>query len=87
LWGFVQRRPLVRRPATRRAVPARSVLSDRIARDLQRRGFRFIGTTIVYAFLQAVGVVNDHTRECFRAPRVRGRGSSAGGARVPRGLA
>lgn len=69
LWAFVQRRPQVRRPATRRQVPARSALSDRIARDLKQRGFRFVGTTIVYAFLQAVGVVNDHARHCFRAVR------------------
>ncbi|HEX4050525.1 MAG TPA: DNA-3-methyladenine glycosylase I [Steroidobacteraceae bacterium] len=68
LWQFVQRRALVRRPATRRQVPARSKLSDHIARDLKRRGFRFIGTTIVYAFLQAVGVINDHCRDCFCAP-------------------
>jgi DNA-3-methyladenine glycosylase I len=67
LWQFVQGRPLVRRPATRRQVPARSELSDHIARDLKRRGFRFVGTTIVYAFLQAVGVVNDHCRDCFCA--------------------
>jgi DNA-3-methyladenine glycosylase I len=67
LWAFVQGRPLVRRPATRRQVPSRSALSDQIARDLKRRGFRFVGTTIVYAFLQAVGVVNDHSRQCFRS--------------------
>jgi DNA-3-methyladenine glycosylase I len=71
LWQFVQRRPLVRRPATRRQVPARSELSDQIARDLKQRGFRFVGTTIVYAFLQAVGVVNDHSRDCFCAPPAR----------------
>ena len=69
LWQFVQGRPQVRRPATRRQVPARSELSDQIARDLKRRGFRFVGTTIIYAFLQAVGVVNDHCRGCFCAAR------------------
>lgn len=68
LWQFVRRRPQVRRPATRRQIPVRSELSDQIARDLKRRGFRFVGTTIIYAFLQAVGVVNDHCRDCFRAP-------------------
>lgn len=92
LWDFVAGRPLVRRPATRRDVPARSALSDRIARDLKRRGFRFVGTTIIYAFLQAVGVVDDHSRSCFRcrpagtrasARRSAGRASSSagGGAR------
>lgn len=70
LWQFVRRRPQVRRPATRRQIPARSALSDRVALDLKRRGFRFVGTTIVYAFLQAVGLINDHSRDCFCAPRV-----------------
>ncbi|HEY1724474.1 MAG TPA: DNA-3-methyladenine glycosylase I [Steroidobacteraceae bacterium] len=65
LWGFVQGRPLRNRPRTARAVPARSVLSDQISSDLKIRGFRFVGTTIVYAYLQAVGVINDHTRDCF----------------------
>lgn len=68
LWQFVRRRPQIRRPPTRRQIPVRSELSDQIARDLKRRGFRFVGTTIIYAFLQAVGVVNDHCRDCFRAP-------------------
>jgi DNA-3-methyladenine glycosylase I len=46
-------------------LPARTDLSDRISKDLKQRGFRFVGTTIIYAFLQAVGVVNDHARDCF----------------------
>jgi DNA-3-methyladenine glycosylase I len=65
LWRFVNGRPMRNRPRSRRAAPARSVLSDQISRDLQQRGFRFVGTTIIYAYLQAVGVVNDHTRDCF----------------------
>jgi DNA-3-methyladenine glycosylase I len=69
LWAFVQNRPRVRLPATHRQLPARSALSDRISRDLKQRGFRFVGTTIVYAFLQAVGVIDDHCRDCFRAVR------------------
>jgi DNA-3-methyladenine glycosylase I len=68
LWAFVDGRPLVNRPRTFKAIAARSELSDRISKDLKRRGFRFVGTTIVYAFLQAVGVVNDHTRDCFLSP-------------------
>jgi len=68
LWAFVEGKPLVNRPAGRGSVPARTELSDRISRDLKKRGFRFVGTTIVYAFLQAVGVVNDHSRECFLCP-------------------
>ncbi len=74
LWSFVRRRPLVNRPRAG-TVPARTPLSDAISRDLRARGFRFVGTTIVYAFLQAVGVVNDHTRDCFRCPPLRRRRS------------
>jgi DNA-3-methyladenine glycosylase I len=64
LWSFVGGRPVVKHRLGN-AVPARTALSDRIASDLARRGFRFVGTTIVYAYLQAVGVVNDHARSCF----------------------
>jgi DNA-3-methyladenine glycosylase I len=67
LWSFVGGRPLVNRPRAG-AVPARTPLSDTISRDLARRGFRFVGSTIVYALLQAVGVVNDHVRGCFLCP-------------------
>jgi DNA-3-methyladenine glycosylase I len=69
LWAFVGGQPLVNRPRTRAEVPARTELSDQISKDLRKRGFRFVGSTIVYAYLQAVGVVNDHTRDCFRAAR------------------
>ena len=68
LWSFVGGRPLVNRP--RGGEPAGpQPLSDAVSRDLDRRGFRFVGSTIIYAFLQAVGVVNDHSRGCFRCPR------------------
>jgi DNA-3-methyladenine glycosylase I len=69
LWGFVGGKPIVNRPATLRDVPARTELSDRLSKDLKRRGFRFVGSTIIYAFMQAVGIVDDHTRECFRSKR------------------
>jgi DNA-3-methyladenine glycosylase I len=72
LWGFVGGKPLVNRPG-RRGVPARTGLSDRISRDLLKRGFRFVGSTIIYAYLQAVGVVNDHARGCFLCPPARER--------------
>jgi DNA-3-methyladenine glycosylase I len=72
LWSYVDGRPVVNRPGARGRLPARTLLSDRISKDLRQRGFRFVGTTIVYAFLQAVGVVDDHTRGCFRChPRNR----------------
>jgi DNA-3-methyladenine glycosylase I len=68
LWAFVGGEPVVARRRGAR-LPARTALSDRISRDLRGRGFRFVGTTIVYAFLQAVGVVDDHSRSCFRGSR------------------
>lgn len=67
LWAFVEGRPVVTRRRGQRAVPATTPLSDRISKDLKRRGFRFVGSTIVYAYLQAVGVVDDHVDGCFRA--------------------
>jgi DNA-3-methyladenine glycosylase I len=64
LWSFVDGRPVIN-GSRGRGVPARTILSDTISKDLMMRGFRFVGTTIIYAYLQAVGVVNDHTRDCF----------------------
>jgi DNA-3-methyladenine glycosylase I len=65
LWAFVQGRPVIDRWRSNQRLPARTDLSDRVSKDLKQRGFRFVGTTIVYAYLQAVGVVNDHARGCF----------------------
>jgi DNA-3-methyladenine glycosylase I len=66
VWRFVGGSPRVNHPRTLRDVPARTPESDALSKDLQRRGFRFVGSTICYAFMQAVGMVNDHTRDCFR---------------------
>lgn len=71
LWAFVEGRPIINRPRGMGDVPARTELSDNISKDLKRRGFRFVGSTIIYALLQAVGVVNDHSRECFLCPPAR----------------
>lgn len=68
LWDFVGGQPVIARRSAGEGAPARTELSDRISRDLKKRGFRFVGTTIIYAFLQAVGVVNDHGRTCFLWP-------------------
>jgi DNA-3-methyladenine glycosylase I len=65
LWSFVEGRPIINRSRSGSGLPARTDLSDRISKDLKNRGFRFVGTTIIYAYLQAVGVVNDHMRGCF----------------------
>jgi DNA-3-methyladenine glycosylase I len=66
LWSFVDGKPVVGRRRSLADVPPRTELSDRISKDLKQRGFRFVGSTIVYAYLQAVGVVNDHILGCFR---------------------
>ncbi len=64
IWQWVDGAPVVNRPQTIRDVPARTQLSDRISKDLKKRGFRFVGSTIIYAHLQATGVVNDHLVGC-----------------------
>ena len=64
--GFVGGRPVVKRRRSLRDVPARTEVSDALSKDLKKRGFKFVGSTILYAFMQAVGMVNDHTKDCFR---------------------
>jgi DNA-3-methyladenine glycosylase I len=66
IWQFVNRRPIVNAWTTMRDVPARTPESDAMSRDLASRGFRFVGPTICYAFMQATGMVNDHLVSCFR---------------------
>jgi DNA-3-methyladenine glycosylase I len=65
-WRFVDGRPIQNRWRKTGEVPARSPRSDAFSKDLQRRGFRFVGSTIIYAHMQAVGMVNDHLVRCFR---------------------
>lgn len=65
-WGFVGGRPVVNRRRALSDVPARTEASDALSKDLKKRGFKFVGSTILYAFMQAVGMVNDHTKDCFR---------------------
>ena len=67
IWSFVDGSPLVNRPASLDEVPARTELSDAVSADLRSRGFTFVGSTMVYAHLQATGIVDDHLAECFRA--------------------
>jgi DNA-3-methyladenine glycosylase I len=66
LWGWVGGRPVVNRWADQKEVPARTELSDAVSADLKLRGFTFVGSTIMYSHLQAVGIVNDHLVQCFR---------------------
>jgi DNA-3-methyladenine glycosylase I len=70
LWRFVNGTPLQSRRRSMKEVPGRTDLSDAISRDLKRRGFRFVGSTIIYAYMQAVGMVNDHLTNCFRRVQV-----------------
>jgi DNA-3-methyladenine glycosylase I len=76
LWGFVAGRPVQNDWTAQGEVPARTALSDALSKDLTRRGFRFAGSTICYAYMQAVGIVNDHLTSCFRW-RELGGGTSA----------
>lgn len=66
LWGFVGGKPIRNAWRSVRQIPARTAESAALSRDLRRRGFRFVGPTICYAYMQAVGMVNDHTVGCFR---------------------
>jgi DNA-3-methyladenine glycosylase I len=67
LWSFVDGKPIANRPQTLAEIPAETPLSRELSKDLKRRGFRFVGPTVSYAFMQAVGMVDDHTVDCFRA--------------------
>lgn len=73
LWGFVEGKPLVNKWKTLSEIPAKTDLSNTISKDLKKRGFRFVGSTIIYAHLQAVGVVNDHLVSCFRYGELTGK--------------
>lgn len=68
VWQFVEGRPRINRWKLPADVPARTAESDALSKDLKKRGFNFIGSTICYAFMQATGLVNDHVRTCFRCP-------------------
>jgi DNA-3-methyladenine glycosylase I len=65
-WGFIDGRPIQNAWRDVTQLPARTPLSDRISKDMQQRGFKFVGSTIIYAHMQATGMVNDHTIDCFR---------------------
>lgn len=66
IWGFVDGRPVVNRWRDQSEVPATSPISDALSKDMKKRGFRFVGSTILYAHLQATGLINDHLVGCFR---------------------
>ena len=70
LWGYVDGKTIVNGFKTMKELPAETALSKQISKDLKKRGFRFVGPTIVYAFMQAMGMVNDHLVSCFRYEEV-----------------
>jgi DNA-3-methyladenine glycosylase I len=69
-WRFVEGRPLVNRHKSLKEIPPRTAISDAFSKDLKKRGFNFVGSTIIYAHMQAVGMVNDHVVNCFRHTKV-----------------
>ena len=66
IWGFVNGKPIKNEFKSLNEIPANTPLSNRISKDLKKRGFKFVGTTVVYAHMQATGMVNDHETNCFR---------------------
>ncbi|MEO7539431.1 MAG: DNA-3-methyladenine glycosylase I [Pyrinomonadaceae bacterium] len=73
IWDFVGGKPIVNRLKGGDVVPAKTEMSDAIGKDLRKRGFNFVGSTIMYAFMQATGMVNDHLVSCFRFKEIEGR--------------
>ncbi|WP_395055962.1 DNA-3-methyladenine glycosylase I [Flavobacterium sp.] len=65
IWGFVDGKPIDNNPKTLKDVPATSAISDALSKDLKKRGFKFVGSTVVYAHMQATGMVNDHVEDCW----------------------
>ncbi|MCB9250132.1 MAG: DNA-3-methyladenine glycosylase I [Ignavibacteriales bacterium] len=70
IWQFVGGKPIKNRFKTLSNLPTKTEISDAMSKDLKKRGFKFVGSTICYAFMQATGMVNDHTSECFRFKQV-----------------
>src|SRR5262249_58604697 len=70
-WGLVGGEPIVNARRSLREIPARTAESDALSKALLQRGFKFVGSTIMYAYMQAVGMVNDHAVDCFRYPKAR----------------
>jgi DNA-3-methyladenine glycosylase I len=66
IWSFVNGKPIINRFKELRELPVKTDISDKMSKDLKKQGFNFVGSTICYAFMQAVGMVNDHTIDCFR---------------------
>lgn len=70
LWGFVGGEPIINKFKSEKDLPAKTEVSDKLSKDLKKRGMSFVGSTIIYAMMQAVGMVNDHQTDCFRYNQV-----------------
>ncbi len=70
LWDFVDGEPIINKYKTMKQLPAKTAISDAMSKELKKRGFTFVGSTICYAFMQSVGMVNDHLADCFRYKEV-----------------
>jgi DNA-3-methyladenine glycosylase I len=66
IWAFVGDKPIINHWISQKEIPVTIEISDRISREMKERGFRFFGSTICYAFMQAMGLVNDHQKDCFK---------------------
>lgn len=71
IWGFVDGKPIINKFKNIKELPANTPMSDTISKDLKMRGFKFVGTTVIYAHMQATGMVNDHEMSCFRYNEVK----------------
>ncbi len=65
IWGFVDEKPIDNKPKTLKEVTATTAISDALSKDLKKRGFKFVGSTVMYAYMQATGMVNDHVEDCW----------------------
>jgi len=66
IWAFTNNKPIINKPSSLKEVPATSSISDQISKDLKKRGFKFVGSTVVYAHMQATGMVDDHVADCWK---------------------
>lgn len=73
IWAFVDNKPIVNHWKSMKEVPAKTELSDKISKELKKRGFKFVGSTIMYAYMQAVGMVMGHTTDCYRYKEILGK--------------
>ena len=71
IWGFTSAKPVLNRFKSVSEIPAKTELSERISKDLKKRGMNFIGSTIIYAYMQSIGIVNDHVTSCFRYSQIK----------------